>query len=66
MRRSHLAGKQGACARVLALRQELAAAQAATALEERIAEARRQLAITPVLSTNRRPASAGFGYPAGY
>ena len=32
-----------ACARVLALRQELAAAQAATALEERIAEARRQL-----------------------
>ncbi len=45
-----LAESREACARILELRQELAAAQAAAALEERIAEARRQLSIMPVMT----------------
>ena len=49
-----------ACARVLALRQELAAAQAATALEERIAEARRQLATMPVVTATADPQVQGL------
>ena len=49
-----------ACARVLALRQELAAAQSAQALEERIDEARRHLATAPVVGLSADPQVAGL------
>ena len=49
-----------ACARVLALRQELAAAQSAQALEERIDEARRHLATAPVVGQSADPQVAGL------
>ncbi len=53
------------CARVLALRQEPAAAQSARALEERIGEARRHLAITPVVGANADPQVAGLAAMMG-
>ena len=49
-----------ACARVLALRQELAAAQSARTLEERIAQARRHLATAPVVGLSADPQVAGL------
>ena len=49
-----------ACARVLALRQELAAAQSARALEERVDEARRHLATAPVVGLTADPQVAGL------
>ena len=49
-----------ACARVLALRQELATAQSVQALEERIDEARRHLATAPVVGLSADPQVAGL------
>ena len=49
-----------ACARVLTLRQELATAQSAQALEERIADARRHLATAPVVGLSADPQVAGL------
>ena len=54
-----------ACARVLALRQELATAQSAQALEERIGEARRQLATTPMVAATADPQVAGLAAMIG-
>ena len=54
-----------ACARVLTLRQELAAAQSARALEEQIAEARRQLATVPVVGPSADPQVAGLAALVG-
>lgn len=54
-----------ACARVLALRQELAAAQSAHALEARIDEARQQLATKPVVGQNADPQVAGLAAMLG-
>lgn len=49
-----------ACARVLALKQELAAAQSTQVLEERIAEARRKLATKPVVGQSADPQVTGL------
>ena len=49
-----------ACARVLALRQELAAALSSQALEERIADARRELATQPVVGQTADPQAAAL------
>jgi len=54
-----------ACARVLALRQELATAQSAQALEERIGEARRHLATAPVVGLSADPQVAGLAAMLG-
>ena len=54
-----------ACARVLALRQELAAAQSAQALEERIGEARRHLTTAPVVGLSADPQVAGLAAMLG-
>ena len=54
-----------ACARVLALRQELAAAQSAQALEERVDEARRHLATAPVVGLTADPQVAGLAAMLG-
>jgi hypothetical protein len=54
-----------ACARVLALRQELAAAQSAQALETRIDEARQQLATTPVVGQSADPQVTGLAAMLG-
>ena len=51
---------QTACAPVLGLRQELAAAQSVQALEERVDEARRQLATAPVVGLTADPQVAGL------
>ena len=51
---------QSACSRVLGLRQELAAARSAQALEERIADARRELAMKPVVGQSADPQVAGL------
>lgn len=54
-----------ACAHVMALRQEMAAAQSATALEERITEARRHLAAAPVVGLTADPQVAGLAALVG-
>jgi transcriptional regulator with XRE-family HTH domain len=54
-----------ACARVLALRQELAAAQSAQALETRIDEARRELATQPVVGQSADPQVTGLAAMLG-
>jgi hypothetical protein len=54
-----------ACARVLALRQELAAAKSAQALETRIDEARQQLATTPVVGQSADPQVTGLAAMLG-
>jgi hypothetical protein len=56
---------QSACARVLALRQELAAAQSAQALETRIDEARRELAAQPVVGQSADPQVTGLAAMLG-
>ena len=56
---------QGACSRVLGLRQELAAARSAQALEERIADARRELATKPVVGQSADPQVAGLAAMLG-
>jgi hypothetical protein len=54
-----------ACARVLALRQELAAAKSAQALETRIDEARQQLATQPVVGQSADPQVTGLAAMLG-
>ncbi|MFM9848447.1 MAG: hypothetical protein ACKVP3_14955 [Hyphomicrobiaceae bacterium] len=54
-----------ACSRTLALRQELAAAQSAHALEERIAEARRELATKPAVGQSADPQVVGLAAMVG-
>jgi hypothetical protein len=54
-----------ACARVLALRQELAAAQSAQALETRIDDARRELATQPVVGQSADPQVTGLAAMLG-
>ena len=56
---------QQACAPVLKLRQELSAAQSAQALEERIADARRELATKPVVGQSADPQVAGLAAMLG-